>query len=559
MVFSRMISRPFWGSFIRITLMALGCAIGTGALGQDRPLTRPGPPGPGPQPPQAHGNGLISGTDAASPGYTLFAPLRATTTYLVDLRGELVHSWPSACEPGEAVYLLDDGSLLRTARDPHNKHFVGGGLGGRIERIAIDGTLLWQFAYADEKHCQHHDARRLPSGNVLFIAWEKKTRAEALAAGLDPERMTGPEMWPDTLIEVEPQGASGGKIVWAWHVWDHLVQDLDPKKPSYGEVVDHPELVDVNYRRTKQRQEETPAELERLRSLGYIGGGAPDEGDGAPAVHSRPAAVPNDQAADWCHTNSVDYKAEFDQIMLSVHSFNEIWIIDHSTTTQEAAGHTGGRYGRGGDLLYRCGNPWAYLAGDAQDQTLFAQHDARWIPENLPGAGHVTVFNNGEGRRDGRYSSVIELVLPVDARGVYRRERWGAFVPPTICWEYTAPGKAAFFAGHLSGAERLLNGNTLICSGEEARIFEVTPAGKTVWDYVNPYGQQRGADPGQGRPAANPRTQPAHRATPPPPPPAGPPPPPGGGLYRAARYAPDHPGVLRVLEAKGAGKPKPGH
>jgi hypothetical protein len=529
-----------------VALAVLGCCGAAGALGQDRGADRPGG-----LPPQPGVRGLTLAARPASPGYTLFAPLSTTTTYLVDLRGQLVYSWPSAYEPGEAVHLLEDGSLLRAGRDPHNRHFIGGGIGGRIERIALNGTLLWQFVYADETHCQHHDIKPLPNGHVLLIAWEKKTRAQALAAGLDPERMTGPEMWPDTLLEIEPRGLAAGKIVWEWHVWDHLVQDFDPHKPNYGEVVEHPELVDLNYRRTTRR--ETPAEIARLRSLGYIGGGA-EEDDGSGA-QSQPALGGGDQAADWCHTNSVDYNAKLDQIMLSVHSFNEIWIIDHSTTTQEAAGHSGGRYGRGGDLLYRCGNPWAYLSGEPQDQTLFAQHDARWIPDHMPGAGHVTVFNNGEGRRDGRYSSVVELVLPLDSAGRYRRERDGAFAPPTTQWEYTAPNKTDFFESHLSGAERLANGDTLICSGEDARLFEVDPTGKTVWEYVNPYAEQRATGPVSSPPGARAgRTQPAQRLPRSRPPPPRRPHSPGGGLFRATRYAPDYPGILRVLEARSAGR-----
>jgi hypothetical protein len=81
--------------------------------------------------------------------------------------------------------------------------------------------------------------------------------------------------------------------------------------------------------------------------------------------------------------NSVSYNAKLDQILISVRSFNEFWIIDHSVTTKEAAGHTGGRSGKGGDLLYRWGNPSAYRAGKTSDQKLFAQHDAHWIPEGL--------------------------------------------------------------------------------------------------------------------------------------------------------------------------------
>ena len=552
------------------------------------PLVARRPPGAEVRPAK---RGLVLNTDAAFEGYTLFAPLNSTTTYLVDLEGKLVHSWQSKYEPGQAVYLLEDGSVLRSAREPGNRHFGGGGIGGRVERIAPDGRLVWEFVYADEQHCQHHDIKPLPNGHVLLIAWEKKTRDEVIAAGRDPKQLTGDELWPDCVIEVEPQGASGGQVVWEWHAWDHLVQDVDASKQNYGVVAEHPELVDLNYRRTAPR--ETPAELERLRSLGYVGGATAEdeeeEPEGPPRMPPRPGGP--DIQADWCHTNSIDYNVSLDQIVLSVHTFNEIWVMDHATTTQEAAGHTGGRYGKGGDLLYRWGNPRAYGAGNAKDQTLFAQHDARWIPTGSPGGGHLIVFNNGPGRPGEPYSSVVEIAPPVDSAGKYCLEHGKAFGPSEASWEYTAANKTDFFSSHISGAERLPNGNTLICSGEQGRVFEVKADGKTVWEYINPYiernGPDAGFDPFRGppggprfrgrRPNDGPRAgdrssesakrgeggdrPPGGRHPPPGPPgggpwgpppggPGGPPNGPGGGLFRATRLSPDHPGVQHVLQAK---------
>lgn len=561
--------------------------------------------------PAASKVGLIRTSAGAAPGYTLFAPLDSTVTYLVDNNGRLVHSWNSRYEPGHAVHLLPDGTLLRSARDSVQRHFRGGGLGGRVERLAPDGTVLWEFAYVDESHCLHHDIEPLPNGNILMIAWEKKSRKEVLAAGRDPELMESGELWPDCIIEVRPEGGSGGTIVWEWHAWDHLVQDLFPGKPGFGEVADHPELIDLNYRSRAPR--ETPAELRRLRALGYVGGGEPDdddEDDDQPPGPRRAAEF--DIRADWLHTNSVDYNAELDQIVLSVHSFSEIWIIDHGTTTAEAAGHNGGRYGRGGDLLYRWGNPRAYGAGDESDQQLFEQHDARWIPDGRPGAGNLTIFNNGRRPRGMPYSSVLEITPPVNQLGQYAREPGRAYGPERPAWVYTAANKRDFFSGHLSGAERLWNGNTLVCSGEQARIFEVDLGGEVVWEFVNPYEPRRVRPPPTtqraatssaprgpasqrrspaGRPASgmeragSPSTRPAHSPErdavrplrpgaaprqmqarrpmppdgPPPdgilrPPPGpgravGPPggPPRGGGLFRATRLAPQHPGIERLL------------
>ena len=83
-----------------------------------------------------------------------------------------------------------------------------------------------------------------------------------------------------------------------------------------------------------------------MKAIGYVGSASPDR---------KPAPV----RADWMHSNAVAYNAELDQVLLNVLEFNEFWIIDHSTTTAEAAGHTGGKHGKGGDLLYRWGNPRA--------------------------------------------------------------------------------------------------------------------------------------------------------------------------------------------------------
>src|SRR5262249_3692287 len=154
---------------------------------------------------------------------------------------------------------------------------------------------------------------------------------------------------------------------------------------------------------------------DKLRGIGYVG---------ATGTSKRFAGM----FPDWTHVNAVSYNAKYDQVMISVREFNEIWILDHSTTTEQAASHTGGRSGKGGDLLYRWGNPRAYRAGSTGDQRLFAQHDAHWIPDGLPGAGHLLVFNNGGGRPDGNYSSVDEVELPTpDSQGHYDLKTGTAF------------------------------------------------------------------------------------------------------------------------------------
>jgi len=366
-------------------------------------------------------------------GYILFAPLRSTTTYLINYDGDVIHTWPGDYFPGNAVYLLGNGNLLRTG-SLRNNTFDAGGAGGIVQEIDWNGNVLWEFSYSNDQYRLHHDVEYLPNGNILMIAWEHKTAAEAIAAGRDPNLLKDGALWPDMLIEVDP---ATNQIVWEWHVWDHLVQDYDPTKANYGSPSEHPELVDINH-----------------------------------------AAM---NVADWNHINSVDFNPELDQILLSVHNFNEIWIIDHNTNTAESAGPDG-------DLLYRWGNPQAYDVGTSADQQLFVQHDAQWIEPELPGEEDILIFNNGD-RRSRSYSSIEEITPLLTAEGIYSLMAGRAYGPAAPIWSYVAATATDFYAQNISGVQRLPSGNTLICDGPSGRFFEVTSAGETVWEYVNPFGQ----------------------------------------------------------------------
>jgi len=286
-------------------------------------------------------------------------------------------------------------------------------------------------------------------------------------------------LWPDHIIEVQSHESTGGHIVWEWHVWDHLIQNADSAKSNFGKVVDHPELIDINY-----SQIDIP---------------------------------------DWNHTNGIDYHADLDQIILSVREFCEFWIIDHSTTTEEAAGHMGGRYGKGGDILYRWGNPNSYKTGTREEQRLFYQHDAQWIRDELVGGGHILVFNNGVGRPKGEYSSVDEIVPPVDQDGNYIHITDFPYGPLEPIWIYTSPVPTDFYSSYISGAQRSPNGNTLICSGETGTFLEVTQDKELVWKYINPV---VGSGPiAQGDTIPEEENQPVNH------------------VFRAYRYGPDYSGL----------------
>jgi hypothetical protein len=414
--------------------------------------------------------------------------------------------------------LLPNGNLLRPSSGETGAMRPNGGIfpKGRIQEFTWSGEVVWDFAFQSNKDISKgsytHDMIKLPNGNVLAIMTVEKTAAESTAAG----RKASGTLMAESLIELEPKGKNDARIVWEWHVWDHLIQDNDSTRVNYGKVADHPERIDINFGGNTLDNLFGKKDGAKGKGIGGFGG--------------RGAfGVPE---SDWTHFNCLAYSAELDQVMISVHGFSEFWIIDHSTTTALAAGHVGGKYGKGGDLLYRWGNPRAYGAGQATDQQLFGQHNAHCIPKGLPGAGHVLVFNNGLGRKDGVYSSVDELVLPVDAEGHYPLKAGTAFGPDKAPWVYTAPNKSDFYASIISGAQRLPNGNTLICSGTNGRVFEVTPKNEIVWKldvsaltggFGGFGGNGIGGVPGLGQLS------------------------PGGMVFRASRFGPDDPALAGKL------------
>jgi hypothetical protein len=373
---------------------------------------------------------------ALQDGYVLFAPIGSNSTYLIDKCGKQVKTWASTYKPGQSCYLLEDGTLLRPGNN-NNTTFNAGGKGGIIEKLDWNGNVTWSYTISDASKCQHHDVKALPNGNVLVIAWESKTNTEATAQGRNPN-LVPTTVWSEQILEIQPVGANGGNVVWEWHLWDHLVQDYDATKPNYGTVAAASKLINLNYN--------------------------------ASAINQ-----------DWIHLNSIDYNASLDQILVSSHSFNEFWIIDHSTTTAQAASHSGGNSKNGGDLIYRWGNSLAYNSGTTTQ--LFGQHNASWIETGFPYENQIMIFNNGNGRTGGNYST-IEIINP-PAYG-YNYTQTLPYLPSTSSWNYNYGNSNGIYAQNISGAQQLSNGNVLFCNGPEGIFTEINSFGTEVWKYVNP-------------------------------------------------------------------------
>lgn len=387
--------------------------------------------------------GTITNNTGTFNGYTLFAPAGHTETYLINNCGEIVNQWSSTVPPGNAVYLLENGNLLRAGRIS-NADINFGGVGGKVELFNWDGNLLWEYTYSSTTVSQHHDVFPLPNGNVLMLAVSTMTEAEAIQAGRNPSTITQGKLFNEQILELQPTGINTTNIVWEWNIKDHFIQDFDNTKDNFGIVEDNPELLDINF-------------------LGNSAGNA-----------------------NWLHFNSIQYNERLDQIVISSRLLSEIYIIDHSTTTSEAASSTGGNRGKGGDFLYRWGNPLAYKRGTPDDQKLFGQHYPHFITDGLQDARKIILFNNGFGRLPS-FSQIDVITPPEDSEGVYSYTTATAYGPAATDYTYLNPViNTDFYSRILSSGQRLPNGNTLICDGDDGYFFEITPSEEIVWEYINP-------------------------------------------------------------------------
>jgi len=380
--------------------------------------------------------GTIYYNDKAQPGYTLFTTLNTQNTYLIDNCGNVVNRWQSEHRSGSTAYLLNNGNMVRAVNLPNVPLNRGGG-GGGIEMMDWNSKIIWSFTYNTPLARQHHDILPLPGGNILVLAWQVRSKDEAIAAGRDPVTIADGVIWSEEIIEVKPVYPTGFEIVWKWNLWDHLVQDYDATKSNHGVVAEHPELVDLNF------------------------------GDG------------ND---DWVHLNALGYNEDLDQIMVSTPIFDELWVIDHSTTTAQAATHAGGRSNKGGDLLYRWGNPLTYRKGTEQDATINGVHNAHWIKKGLPHAGEIILFHNRAGTN---YSTVEIITPPLNSAGTYDLQN-GRFGPAMASFTFKANPPTNLNSGNQAGAQMQPNGNVLICSSNQGRFVELTPSLDTAWIYKSP-------------------------------------------------------------------------
>jgi hypothetical protein len=373
--------------------------------------------------------GLLLNSGDVSEGYTLFNPGGNNDAYLIDNCGQQINKWTFTERPGLTSYLLEDGTHLHAGTDS-------------LEIRDWNNNLLWSFETGTIGFNQHHDIEPLPNGNILLVYADNYTPEEAIASGKDSISLLPVTQFQlDKIIEIQPLGPSEALVVWEWKFNDHFIQDFDATKPNFGVVEDHPELLNINF-------------------------------DG-------------ESIQDFTHVNAVDYNSDLDQIIVSARHLSEIYIIDHSTTTAEAASHSGGIYGKGGDFLWRWGNPEVYGAGTAADKKLGKQHDSKWIDGGIH-KGKISVFNNdGFGVVSG---SSVHVIEPVESNGVYAMSG-GTFEPSGFLWSWGGSVQGELMEGSFKcGTQILPNGNALITETSKGKLSEITPTGDVVWVYEIPVG-----------------------------------------------------------------------
>ena len=381
--------------------------------------------------------------DKAYNSYVLFSGADRVTR-LIDLNGNVVREWKYVGFP--SVFLdpkLVDGNrghvlVTLTSIDASGTSLVPGQ--STFEVSATIGEVDWNGNVVWK-----WGGDQAPGGAAQqHHDWRRLPNRNTLilANWLHPVAgFAQPQVFDDVIYEINPSG----EIVWKWVASDHLNE--------FGFTPAELKLV----------QNATTADYLHVNNLSVLG--------------------PNRWFADG------DKRFDPENILIDSRNANLTIIIDKKT----------------GNVVWSLGPDFPPTAqGKARriprpvDQ-ISGQHDVHLIPEGLPGAGNLLVFDN---QGEGGYPPV-----PLSVTGGSRVLEINP-VKKEIVWEYDGESSGrpgwTFLSSFISSARRLPNGNTLIDEGYDGRFFQVTPGGEIVWEYVSPYfGSLYGNVPGvrQGIPS----------------------------------------------------------
>jgi len=365
-------------------------------------------------------NGIQLNSNKATKSYTLFETF--LESYIVDNCGQIVNVWEEVRQTDLHAKLLPDGSLLYLKDN-------------RIIRRDWDNNVISSTAYNAIDIELVYEVILMSNDHYLCLGRQRLSDSEFRALGYDlsdgnPERI-------DVVLEIDP---TTEEIVWQWNIKDHMIQERDQSLANYGSVFDNPRKLD----------------MDAISTFDW-------------------------NAGESFMINGFDYNEELDLIALSVRKLSEVIIIDHSTTTEEASGSSGGYHDKGGDILFRWGNDQNYGYGGEADRNLYYQHNPNWINYGEH-KGKIMIYNNGLSERN--YSSVEIIDPAMDAEGLFVPSGTIPFGldDETISINSTTFGPQ-FFSEYTSGAKVMPNGNIFVTEGRNSRLFEMTPEGEVVWEY----------------------------------------------------------------------------
>ena len=373
-------------------------------------------------------------------GYTVFV-LPETGAVLIDMNGTTVRHWTGfEGASGGPTRVLPGGYVMGAlgSRRPHQESMA-------VALFDWSDKQLWKFDHAEQVQGaagapqwtarQHHDWQHddFPAGYYSPAASPGVDGARTLI--LAHKNVTNPAisdrpLEDDYLYEVD----GIGKITWEWLANQHVDE--------------------MGF---------TPAAREAIRTSAAFNAAR--------------------QSVDWLHVNSATY--------VGPNRWSTPAISASVPTTSSISSRQASFMAivdRDGRLVWRMGPDYRDSAPTRAIGQIIGQHHAHIIPKGLPGAGNLLVFDNGG-------ASGYGFATPEAENGVGGISRGSSRVleidPVTLkkVWEYSIPGAESyrFFSHYVSSAQRLVNGNTLVTEGADGRLFEITPAGDIVWEYVSPY------------------------------------------------------------------------
>jgi hypothetical protein len=419
----------------------------------------------------------------------------------------------------------------------------------------------------------HHDSQYMYNKEIgewtyMVLIWISKDQNDADNMGVATAYNGGSRgddnTWsPCALIEILPdyENGQGGDVIWFWAFTDHMVT-TDPD--GTGAAFKAADSGNEEYLDWSGRTSRRP-----LIVTNTFDTGNGDSIEGHPElldVNGMHYTEPSGPRKDFQHCNSFDYDETTGYVAINAKASNEFYVLDHDGTFLPEAEADDwdavGAEARGpaGDFVYRYGNPGNYYSGepagfyDEGDMEMYGTHDIKYIwdyhwrppmddrdtwavpPEEmaLPGGGNFMMFDNGcynpknagskilqvnpyiqgDGTESADFVWMATSVDGVDSinnpTGLSRRDQ--------VVWEHGGSRNEInqFYSSYISGATRMPNGNTVICAGSYAHLFEVTEDGDVVWEYYVPpasNGEFQVTNPGQNR------------------------------VFRAHRYSPQHPAL----------------